>query len=101
MRLQHVVLKALAKKITWREAAETIGVTDRTMRRWRESWKSTAIRDWPIDGKGSELKARAVGRGGRNVAFVPGDLLRPEHQWSKPPGCFQRCCHHISKMLGT
>jgi len=29
-------LKAMAKKITWWDAAEIIGVTDRTMRRWRE-----------------------------------------------------------------
>jgi transposase len=29
-------LKAMAKKITWCAAAELIGVTDRTMRRWRE-----------------------------------------------------------------
>jgi transposase len=36
MKLQDVLLKALAKKITWWEAAEIIGVTDRTMRRWRE-----------------------------------------------------------------
>jgi len=36
MKLQDVLLKAMAKKITWWEAAEIIGVTDRTMRRWRE-----------------------------------------------------------------
>jgi predicted transcriptional regulator of viral defense system len=36
MKLQDVLLKAMAKKITWREAAEIIGVTDRTMRRWRK-----------------------------------------------------------------
>jgi transposase len=36
MKLQDVLLKAMAKKITWMEAAEIIGVTDRTMRRWRE-----------------------------------------------------------------
>jgi len=36
MKLQDVLLKALAKKITWWEAAEIIGVSDRTMRRWRE-----------------------------------------------------------------
>lgn len=36
MKLQDVLLKAMAKKITWWEAAEMIGVTDRTMRRWRE-----------------------------------------------------------------
>ena len=36
MKLQDVLLKAMAKKITWWEAAEIIGVTERTMRRWRE-----------------------------------------------------------------
>ena len=36
MKLHDVLLKAMAKKITWWEAAEVIGVTDRTMRRWRE-----------------------------------------------------------------
>jgi transposase len=36
MKLQDVLLKAMAKKITWCQAAEIIGVSDRTMRRWRE-----------------------------------------------------------------
>jgi transposase len=36
MKLHDVLLKAMAKKITWWDAAEIIGVTDRTMRRWRE-----------------------------------------------------------------
>src|SRR5437588_10770208 len=36
MKLQDVLLQAMAKKISWWEAAEIIGVTDRTMRRWRE-----------------------------------------------------------------
>src|SRR6201986_5516009 len=40
MKLQDVLLKAMAKKITWWEAAEIIGVTDRTMRRWRERMQS-------------------------------------------------------------
>jgi transposase len=35
-KLQEGLLKAMAKKITWWQAAEIIGVTDRTMRRWRE-----------------------------------------------------------------
>jgi SRSO17 transposase len=35
MKLQDVLLKAIAKKMTWWEAAEIIGVTDRTMRRRR------------------------------------------------------------------
>jgi len=36
MKLQDVLLKAMAKKISWLAAAEIIGVTPRTMRRWRE-----------------------------------------------------------------
>ena len=36
MKLQDVLLKAMAMKISWADAGEIIGVTDRTMRRWRE-----------------------------------------------------------------
>ena len=36
MKLQDVLLKAMARKITWWAAAEIIGVSDRTMRRWRQ-----------------------------------------------------------------
>ena len=36
MKVQDVLLKAMAGKITWWGAAEILGVTDRTMRRWRE-----------------------------------------------------------------
>ena len=35
MKTQDVLLKAMAKKISWLSAAEIIGVTPRTMRRWR------------------------------------------------------------------
>ena len=35
MKLQDVLLKAMANKISWVSAAELIGVTPRTMRRWR------------------------------------------------------------------
>ncbi len=36
MKVQEVILRAVAKKITWWQAAEIIGVSDRSMRRWRE-----------------------------------------------------------------
>jgi transposase len=36
MKVQDVLLKAMAKKITWWAAAEILGVCDRTMRRWRD-----------------------------------------------------------------
>ena len=51
MKLQDVPLKEMAKKITWWEAAEIIGVTDRAMRRWRERLEAEAIQDWLIGGK--------------------------------------------------
>ena len=38
MKLQDVLLKAMAKKISWMEAAEIAGVTDRTMRRIRDRY---------------------------------------------------------------
>src|SRR5271167_1742485 len=36
MKVQEVILRAMAKKITWWQAAEIIGISDRSMRRWRE-----------------------------------------------------------------
>jgi transposase len=38
MKLQDVLLKAMAKKISWGTAAEIIGISDRTMRRWHQRW---------------------------------------------------------------
>ena len=39
MKLQDVLLKAMAKKISCMEAAEIAGVTDRTMRRIRDRYE--------------------------------------------------------------
>jgi transposase len=39
MKIQEVILKAMAGKLKWWEAAEIIGVTDRTMRRWRKQYE--------------------------------------------------------------
>jgi len=39
MKVQEVILKAVAGKLKWWEAAEIIGVSDRTMRRWRERYE--------------------------------------------------------------
>src|SRR3954471_24378711 len=36
MKVQEVLLRAMAKKITWWQAAEILGVSERSMRRWRE-----------------------------------------------------------------
>src|SRR5919108_2591467 len=39
MKVQGVILRAMAKKITWWQAAEIIGISDRHMRRWRERYQ--------------------------------------------------------------
>src|SRR4030088_23782 len=39
MKVQDVMLQAMAKKITWWQAAEIIGISDRHMRRWRERYE--------------------------------------------------------------
>src|SRR5205085_7768108 len=39
MKVQEVILRAVAKKITWIQAAEIIGVTPRHMRRWKEKYE--------------------------------------------------------------
>src|SRR5512138_485702 len=39
MKLQDVILKAMAKRITWMQAAEIAGVTDRTMRRIKQRYE--------------------------------------------------------------
>ena len=38
MKVQDVMLQAMAKKITWWQAAEILGISDRPMRRWRERY---------------------------------------------------------------
>src|SRR6266571_2253361 len=38
MKVQDVILQAMAKKITWWQAAEILGISDRYMRRWRERY---------------------------------------------------------------
>src|SRR5438105_12111721 len=45
MKIQEVILRAVEGKITWMQAAEIIGVSDRTMRRWRVRYEK-----WGYDG---------------------------------------------------
>jgi transposase len=39
MKIQEVILRAIAKKIAWWQAAEILGISDRQMRRWRERYE--------------------------------------------------------------
>jgi hypothetical protein len=58
MKVQEVLLRAIAKKITWWQAAEILGVTDRTMRRWRERVEAVVTRVWRT---GARVKRAAEG----------------------------------------
>jgi hypothetical protein len=40
MKIQEVILRALAKKIHWWQAAEIIGISDRQMRRWHRRYEA-------------------------------------------------------------
>src|SRR5258705_13688376 len=53
MKVQEVILRAMAKKITWWQAAEILGLSDRQMRRWH--WR---YREYGYDG----LIDRRVGK---------------------------------------
>ena len=53
MKVQEVILRAMAKKITWWQAAEIIGLSDRSMRRWRERYESSVMTDCSTGGRAS------------------------------------------------
>jgi len=40
----RVIMRAMARKITWYEAAEIIGISCRQMRRWKETVGRTWLR---------------------------------------------------------
>ena len=44
MKVQEVILRAAAKKITWWQAAEILGISDRQMRRWRYRYEEFGFR---------------------------------------------------------
>jgi len=52
MKVQEVILRAMAKKITWWQAAEIIGISDRHMRRWRERYEEFGFRGLFDRGRG-------------------------------------------------
>jgi transposase len=57
MKVQEVILRAMAKKITWWQAAEIIGISDRSMRRWRERYEAHGY-----DGLMDRRRGRPSGR---------------------------------------
>ena len=58
MKIQEVILRTLAKRLTWCQAAEIIGISDRQMRRWYQLYQ-----EFGYDG----LFDRRLGRPSRNA----------------------------------
>jgi transposase len=44
MKVQEVILRAMAKKITWWQAAEILGISERSMRRWKFGYQKHGFR---------------------------------------------------------
>jgi transposase len=43
MKVQEVIMRAMAKRISWWQAAEILGVTTRTMRRMKRNWNKAGF----------------------------------------------------------
>jgi transposase len=59
MQVQEVILRAMAKRITWWQAAEIIGISDLSMRRWRERYEQHGY-DGLMDRRRGALSGRRV-----------------------------------------
>src|SRR6202011_5220891 len=59
MKIQEVILRGMAKKITWWQAAEIIGISDRSMRRWRERYEEFGY-DGLFDGRKGQPSPKRV-----------------------------------------
>src|SRR5580658_41452 len=92
MKVQEVILRAMAKEITWWQAAEIMGISDRSMRRWKERYAEHGIElsyTWvkvALQGAGLVKKGRKRGahRKRRARRPLPGMLLHMDgsrHQW--------------------
>jgi len=44
MKVQEVILQAMAKKVSWWQAAEILGISERTMRRWKFGYQTHGFR---------------------------------------------------------
>jgi transposase len=59
MKVQEVILRAVAKKITWIQAAEILGVSPRHMRRWKEKYEQFGFHAL-FDGRRGKASPRRV-----------------------------------------
>src|SRR5260370_37065239 len=66
MKIQEVILRAMAKRITWWQAAEIIGISERQMRRWHRRYEKLGY-----DGLWDRRRGGARPRRGAVVSAAP------------------------------
>ena len=77
MKIQDVILRAMAKKITWWQAAEIIGISDRSMRRWKRRYERLRLRRIIRPAlRQAQPEAGAAEGGGRGAASLWREVLR-------------------------
>ena len=64
MKVQDVMLQAMAKRITWWQAAEILGISDRHMRRWRERYVEEGYNGLLDRRRGKPSRRRVAGGDG-------------------------------------
>src|SRR2546422_2474302 len=88
MKVQDVMLQAMAKKITWWQAAEILGISDRPMRRWRERYVEEGYNGL-LDRRRGQPPRRPgpVGTGGKGFWVYRGKYfaLKGQHFHQKMP----------------
>ena len=62
MKVQEVILRAMAKKITWWQAAEILGISNRTMRRWKWRYEHDGFKGL-LDGRKGKQSWKRVPAG--------------------------------------
>src|SRR3989442_9532401 len=77
MKVQEVILRAMAKRITWWQAAEIVGISDRSMRRWRGRYQEFCY-DGLFDKRRGKASPRrgSLGPAQAGVPFCRGGELR-------------------------
>lgn len=86
MKVQEVILRAMAKKITWWQAAEILGISNRTMRRWKWSYENEGFKGI-LDGRRGKASWKRVPAGEtERILALYGDLyfdLNVRHFYEK------------------
>src|ERR1700681_4159947 len=77
MKVLEVILRAMAKQITWWQAAEIMGISDRHMSRWHERYEEFGYEGLLDRRRGGALSKR-VSPGGADSGTLPREVFLSE-----------------------